>query len=77
MTEQDAIQATREHFAQIHRQSAQDAQTGKLRVNDVPSWTNAELDAADACLAGDYDHTFTFRQHREWLMSGVFLPLLR
>lgn len=71
MNEQDAIQETREYFARMHKQCAQDAQTGKLRVTDIPSYVNDELDAADGCLSGDYDHTFTFRQHREWLMTGA------
>lgn len=76
MTEQEAIQATRERFAQISRDCVTRAQNGEWRVNDLPSYVEWQNSLAQDAMDGKHDHTFTFRQYSHMLLTGECIPFL-
>lgn len=74
-TEQTII-ATRQHFADMQERCIDDAEDGITAVNDLPSYIARCEEERRAFLAGEYDHTFTFRQHAHYLQTGECLGLL-
>jgi hypothetical protein len=72
----ETIQRTREHFAELHRQSIADAKNGVTRVNNLASYVAWQEQAIADGLAGKSDHTFTFMQRAHWLQTGEMVPLL-
>lgn len=76
MTYEESIIATREWFAENARQCIKEAESGITRVNDLPTliaWREKQIRCA---LSGEWDHTFTFRQHREYIHTGRCVPFL-
>jgi hypothetical protein len=72
----ETVQRTREHFADIGRACIADAVSGETRVNDLPSYAQWREDGIRADLAGEHDHSFTFRQRAYWLETGISVALL-
>ncbi|MBF7012553.1 hypothetical protein QUC32_23170 [Novosphingobium resinovorum] len=72
----DTIQRTRAHFAEICRGCIQEAQEGKVYVNDLAHYIRWQTDSEAEFLAGRWDHTFTFLQRAHWLQTGECVALL-
>ncbi|MAM84313.1 MAG: hypothetical protein CL472_06535 [Acidobacteria bacterium] len=71
----ETITATREHFADISRATIDEIRTGVTKVDD-PDGTIAWLeDGIRSGLAGDSDHTVTFRQRALWIQTGDMPPI--
>ena len=76
MNTTQAIQATRRHFADNCRACIEEAQSGAVKVNDLPSYIAWREDEAANWLAGEYDTCFTARLYAQYLLTGECLPLL-
>lgn len=70
------IAATREHFAQIHRDCITGAEAGKYHVNDMDAYREWQTRMIVDGLAGEHDHTLTFIQRALWLQTGESVPLM-
>lgn len=71
----EAIQRTREHFADISRRCIEDAQAGRTHVNDLSSYVIYHEQAIADTRAGAYDHTFAFRQMAHYFDTGHCVAL--
>lgn len=73
------MQATRQHFADNKQAQIDEILSGAVKL---PSHNPQELHfarlRADAkeCLAGTFDHTFTFLQRAYWIQTGEMIALL-
>lgn len=76
MTEQEAIQATRIHFARIAEQCIEDVRSGKVKVNDPARYVRENEDDMFRTMNAEFDNTFTHRQHAHYLMTGECVGLL-
>jgi hypothetical protein len=76
MTPEQAIAATRQHFADNALACIAEAESGAVRVGDLSSYIAWRRESARAALAGEHDHTFTFRQHAHYLQTGECVGLL-
>lgn len=76
MTPEQAITATWQHFADNALACIAEAESGAARVNDLPAYVAERREFARAALAGEHDHTFTFRQHAQYLQTGECVGLL-
>jgi hypothetical protein len=70
LTKEEAILATRQHFADIHQSCIDSAKAGKFYVNDLERYIAWQEQSRKASLAGEYDHTFAFRQRAWWIQTG-------
>lgn len=71
----ETILATREHFADLSRATIDEIRTGVTKVDD-PAGTIAWLeDGIRSGLAGESDHTVTFRQRALWIQTGDMPPI--
>jgi len=66
----------RHHFARLCIACIRGAAQGEFFVNDPPDFIRWKLGHLRAVQAGEYDHTFTFRQYRHYLETGVSVPFL-
>lgn len=73
---QETILATRQHFADLALRCIDEAESGVVKVNDLPSYVAWMRQGAVDSLAGCSDHTFTFRQYAHYLETGVCVGLL-
>lgn len=76
MTHTEAVQKTREMFRDLHTSCIKDAAAGAFHVNDLESYARWELDLANKSRAGQFDNSFTFRQHAHYLLTGECIALL-
>lgn len=72
----ELIIKTREHFVSVERACIEEAVSGKVRVNDLASYIQWCERNIEAHLAGQSDHTFTFRQYAHYLETGQCVALL-
>lgn len=70
------IERTRRYFADLCGACVAEAESGKVRVNDLSSYVDWQKASAADYLAGKQDHTFTFVQRAHWLQTGESIPLL-
>lgn len=73
---QETIQATRQWVADNERACIAEAQSGAVRVNDLPAYVAWCEERAAAALRGDYDHSLTFRQRATYIQTGDCPALL-
>ena len=76
MTQAEATLATRQHFANVIAECIADARSGKLKVNDIERYIREWGDDLSRTINGEYDHTFTHRQHAHYLLTGECFALL-
>lgn len=67
---------TRLYFAMIAQECIEGAMRGDFHVNDLADYIAWQNEAIRSGMAGEADHTFTFRQHRHYLATGECVPLL-
>jgi hypothetical protein len=72
----ETMQATREWYAENARQCIAEAESGAVRVNDLPSYVAWREQAIADSLAGKGDHTFAFLQRAHFIQTGECVPLL-
>ena len=72
----EAVNATREWFADNARACAAEAQRGEVRVNDLPAYVTWCEERAAAALRGDYDRSLTFLQRATYIQTGNCPALL-
>ena len=71
----ETMRATREHFAESSRATIAEIVAGTTKVDD-PEGTIAWLeDGIRSDLAGEGDHTVTFRQRALWIQTGDMPPI--
>ena len=69
------VRATREHFAETSRAAIEDIRNGTTPVDD-PDGTIAWFEEGiRSGLAGESDHTVTFRQRAIWVQTGSMPPI--
>ncbi len=73
---EQTIQATREHFAQIHRDCISKAKHGEFRVNDLSRYIRFHTKMIENSLSGNSDQTLTFLQRAVWIQTGSCPSLL-
>lgn len=66
---------TRQYFADLSRACIDEALSGDVQVNDLPSYVQFHERLICAFLIGDYDDTFTFRQRAHFIQTGECLGL--
>lgn len=66
----ETIAKTRVHFARIHRACANDALNGNVKVQDVDSYVNWQVQCEGDMLQGSNDHTLTFLQMAFYIQTG-------
>ncbi len=76
MTDEEATLATREWFAENALACIDDAKSGRVHVNNLERYVEWQHECMRAALAGENDHTFTFRQRRQFIQTGRCDPLL-
>jgi hypothetical protein len=76
MTRDEAIHATRQHFAEVAQACIEEAASGNVHVNDLNAYTAWQHEMAADSLAGKFDHTFSHQQHVHFLLTGECRPLL-
>ncbi|MDR6455478.1 hypothetical protein [Variovorax paradoxus] len=72
----EAIQTTREWFAQNALDCIAEVQSGAVRVNDPEAYFAECRKRREEHLAGKWDHTFTFRQRAYAHQTGEWVALL-
>lgn len=72
----ETVQATRQWFADNAAACTAEAESGAVRVNDLPAYREYNERRAREALAGEYDRSFTFRQRAYWLQTGDNGPAL-
>ena len=72
----ETIRATRQWFADNAHACIAEAQSGEVRVNDLPAYVEWCEQSAAAALRGDYDHSLTFRQRATYIQTGECPALL-
>jgi hypothetical protein len=73
----ETIQRTREHFAALHARCIEEAKSGEVFVNDLPSYITWQEGLAADSLAGKNDGTFTFWQMATYIEIGVCVPFIK
>lgn len=72
----DSIKKSREHFADVCQTSIDEVKKGEVRVNAPELYFEFQQMCAKQFLAGEWDHTFTSRQHAYFIQTGKSIPLL-
>lgn len=72
----ETIRATRQWFADNERACIAEAQSGEVRVNDLPDYIAWREESAAAALRGDYDRSLTFLQRATYIQTGNCPALL-
>lgn len=71
-----SIQQTRDWYADNYRECLDDAQSGKIRVNDYPEYESMMIDRINSIICGEQDHTFSFLQRAYYSQTGKSVALL-
>jgi len=71
----ELVRATREHFAAISRTAIEDIRNGTTPVDDPDGTIMWFEEGIRSGLAGESDHTVTFRQRALWVATGHMPPL--
>lgn len=72
----ETIQATRQWFADNAQACIDEAESGAVRVNDLDDYREWQRRNAREALAGEWDHSFAFRQRAYWIQTGDDGPAL-
>ena len=69
-------QKTREWFRDNAFACIAEAESGVVKVNDLPKYKRQQAQRADGAMRGDYDHTFAFLQRAHFIETGECRALL-
>lgn len=72
----ETILTTRQWFADNDQACIDEAVSGQVRVNDLPSFIEWKKQSIVDGLAGKWDHTFTFLQRAYFIQTGESVALL-
>lgn len=72
----ESVARTRLHFARLAVACMRDAFNGVDRVADLPAYIAWRREQLRASLAGECDHSFTFRQMAHFFETGECIALL-
>lgn len=73
---QETIKATRQWYIDNRQACIDEAVSGEVKVNDLPSYINEmEQDKRDVGC-GKWDHTLSFRQMATYIQTGECHPIL-
>jgi len=73
---QESILKAREWFADNYDACIEEAASGAVFVNDLPSYIIWREKQKAEVLAGKHDHTFTFMQKAHYIQTGESVALL-
>jgi hypothetical protein len=72
----ETIQATRQWYADNAQACIDEAESGAVRVNDLPGYIAWRKESAADALAGKYDHSLSFLQRAYFIQTGQSVPIL-
>lgn len=72
----DTIQKTRKWFHDNSIACIEEAENGKVYVNNLEEYTTWRNEEAKKSIEGCYDHTFTFLQRAYYIQTGESVALL-
>ncbi len=72
----ETILATRQWFADNDQACIDEAVSGQVRVNDLPSFIEWKKQSIADGLVGKWDHTFAFLQRAYFIQTGESVALL-
>jgi len=72
----ETIAATRRSFADNCKACIEEAQSGKVRVNDLPSYIVQKRHEAAGSLVGKNDNCLSFLQKAVYIQTDECVPLM-
>lgn len=72
---EETILKTRKWFSDNSLACIEEAESGKVFVNDLNDYREWNLQSSEAALKGEHDHTFTFLQRAHYIQTGESVPM--
>jgi hypothetical protein len=72
----ETITATRRSIADNCKACIDEAKSGKVRVNDLPSYIVQKRHEAAGSLVGKHDHCLSFLQKAVYIQTNECVPLM-